>query len=95
MPGRIHRSLERILHTGHTPVPQRRAGPQRSCELGPGSHVRKLRVREEAEDAEVGSAAALGAPDATDDSGPRLTDALRAVESSDTIGRSEAALPVR
>ncbi|MBV9249838.1 MAG: S8 family serine peptidase, partial [Acetobacteraceae bacterium] len=41
------------------------------------------------------SAAALSAPDAKDDSGAGLTDALRAVESADTTGRAEAAMPIR
>jgi subtilisin family serine protease len=41
------------------------------------------------------SAAALDAPDAKDDAGAGLTDALRAVESADTVGRVEAALPGR
>jgi subtilisin family serine protease len=41
------------------------------------------------------SAAALSAPDATDDSGAGLTDALRAVESADTFARAEAAMPMR
>jgi len=41
------------------------------------------------------SAAALSAPDAKDGSGAGLTDALRAVESADTAGRAEAAMPMR
>lgn len=41
------------------------------------------------------SAAALSAPEAKDDSGAGLTDALRAVESADTAGKAEAAMPVR
>jgi subtilisin family serine protease len=41
------------------------------------------------------SAAALSAAEAKDDSGAGLTDALRAVEAADTVGRAEAAMPVR
>jgi len=41
------------------------------------------------------SAAALSAPEDKDDSGAGLTDALRAVESAETAGRAEAAMPVR
>lgn len=41
------------------------------------------------------SAAALSAPEAKDDTGAGLTDALRAVESAETAGRAEAAMPVR
>jgi len=41
------------------------------------------------------SAAALSAAEAKDDSGAGLIDALRAVEVADTIGRAEAAMPVR
>ena len=40
------------------------------------------------------SAAALSAPEAKDASGAGLTDALRAVESAETSGRAEAAMPV-
>jgi subtilisin family serine protease len=43
----------------------------------------------------IRSAAALSAPEAKDDSGAGLTDALRAVESAGTVGRAEAAMPVR
>ena len=41
------------------------------------------------------SAAALSAPDAKDDSGAGLTDALRAVESIGAAGTAQAAMPVR
>jgi subtilisin family serine protease len=41
------------------------------------------------------SAAVLSAPDAKDDSGAGLTDALRAVESIGTAGTAQAAMPVR
>jgi subtilisin family serine protease len=41
------------------------------------------------------SAAALSAPEAKDDCGAGLTDALRAVESAGTAGRAEAAIPMR
>jgi subtilisin family serine protease len=41
------------------------------------------------------SAAALSAPDAKDDSGAGLADALRAVESIGTAGTAQAAMPVR
>lgn len=41
------------------------------------------------------SAAALNAPEAKEDSGAGLTDALAAVQSADTVGRAEAAMPVR
>jgi subtilisin family serine protease len=41
------------------------------------------------------SAAALSAPDAKDDSGAGLADALRALESIGTAGTAQAAMPVR
>jgi len=41
------------------------------------------------------SAVALSTPEAKDESGAGLTDALRAVDSADTVGRAEAAMPVR
>src|SRR5262249_17979806 len=43
----------------------------------------------------IRSAAAVSALEAKDDTGAGLTDALRAVESADTAGRAEAAMPVR
>jgi subtilisin family serine protease len=43
----------------------------------------------------IRSAAALTAPDAKDDSGAGLTDALRAVESAGTAATAQAAVPVR